>query len=293
MYAVISKKQLSIQLSKALSKLVKVTELSSVGGGSITHTYKLKSSAGMFFLKAYGGENGSDMFIAEAKGLERLRSKSRFTIPMVINLYNDTSTSYLLMDYIDSAIISSNYWQDLAIKLAKLHQQTKAHFGLRENNFIGNLPQQNGFTEDWNSFFTNNRILPLVRMAVDRNLVPKLFVVNVERLLKNIGSLLPAEPPALVHGDLWSGNLIVDSQGLPCLIDPAVYYGHREMDIAFSRLFGGFEQKFYDVYQEVNSLAPDFDSRMDIYNIYPLLVHLNLFGKSYLGQIEAILARFT
>jgi len=247
----------------------------------------------MFFLKAYGGENGSDMFIAEAKGLERLRSKSRFTIPMVINLYNDTSTSYLLMDYIDSAIISSNYWQDLAIKLAKLHQQTKAHFGLRENNFIGNLPQQNGFTEDWNSFFTNNRILPLVRMAVDRNLVPKLFVVNVERLLKNIGSLLPAEPPALVHGDLWSGNLIVDSQGLPCLIDPAVYYGHREMDIAFSRLFGGFEQKFYDVYQEVNSLAPDFDSRMDIYNIYPLLVHLNLFGKSYLGQIEAILARFT
>jgi protein-ribulosamine 3-kinase len=292
MYAVITKKQISNQLSKALFKQVEVFEVSSVGGGSISHTYKLKSSVGMFFLKAYDGENAIDMFTAEAKGLELLRSKSKITIPKVISLYNEDGSSYLFMDYISSSIRNSNYWQELAIKMAELHQQTNAQFGLKDNNFIGSLPQQNDFTDNWLSFFINHRILPLVQLATDRNLVSNLFVDDIERLLKNLANLLPIERPALVHGDLWSGNLMVDSQGHPCLIDPAVYYGHREMDLAFSHLFGGFEQSFYDAYQEVYPLEPDFDSRVDIYNIYPLLVHLNLFGKSYLRQIESILANF-
>lgn len=293
MHAVINKKQLSELLSQALSKPVEVSGLSPVGGGSISSTYKILSSAGMFFLKVNEGENASVMFKTEANGLDLLREKSAFAIPQVISLHNEGSKVFLLMDFIDSSSRSNNYWQDLGANLAELHRQTNSTFGLIENNFIGSLPQQNDFTEDWSSFFIDRRILPMVKMAVNNGLVTNTFVANIELVLSKIVELMPKEPPALVHGDLWSGNLMVDSKGQPCLIDPAVYYGHREMDLAFSHLFGGFAHRFYETYQEVYPLEPDFDSRIDLYNIYPLLVHLNLFGRSYLGQIENILARFT
>jgi fructosamine-3-kinase len=293
MHAVINKNQLSELLSQALSKPVEVSGLSPVGGGSISSTYKILSSAGMFFLKVNEGENASMMFKTEAEGLELLHKKSAFTIPQVISVSSDGNTALLLMNFIDSSSKGNNYWQELGINLAALHRQINSIFGLSENNFIGSLPQQNNFAGDWSSFFIDRRILPMVKMAVNNGLVTNAFVVKIEIVLNNIADLLPKEPPALVHGDLWSGNLMVDSNGHPCLIDPAVYYGHREMDISFSHLFGGFDNQFYETYQEIFPLEPGFDTRIDIYNLYPLLVHLNLFGRSYLGQIENILARFT
>ena len=293
MHAAINKIRLSELLSKALSKPVEVDELSSVGGGSISRAYKLKSSAGMFFLKVNEGESAGEMFDAEAKGLDLLREKSVFTIPQIISSHTEGNTAYLIMDFIDSSSRNNHYWQELGIKLAELHRHTNSSFGLLENNFIGSLRQQNDLAEDWSSFFIERRILPMVEMAIDRGLVTNAFVANIEQVSNRIVELMPEEPPAFVHGDLWSGNLMVDSQGQPCLIDPAVYYGHREMDIAFSHLFGGFEQQFYEAYQEAYPLDHGFDSRIDLYNLYPLLVHLNLFGRSYLGQIENILGRFT
>jgi fructosamine-3-kinase len=133
----------------------------------------------------------------------------------------------------------------------------------------------------------------MVEMALNNGLITNAFVASIELALDKIVELMPKEPPAFIHGDLWSGNLMVDSQGQPCLIDPSVYYGHREMDIAFSHLFGGFDQQFYETYQDVYPFEPGFSSRIDLYNLYPLLVHLNLFGRSYLGQIESTLSRFT
>ena len=293
MHAVINKNRLSELLSRALSQPVEVSELSSVGGGSISRTYKILSSVGLFFLKVNEGKDASMMFKTEAEGLELLHEKSAFTIPQVISVSSDGNTAFLLMSFIDSSSKGNNYWQELGINLAELHRQTNSIFGLSENNFIGSLPQQNDFTGDWSSFFIDRRILPMVKMAINNGLVTNAFVAKIELVLNNIVELIPKEPPALVHGDLWSGNLMVDSQGQPCLIDPAVYYGHREMDIAFSHLFGGFDNQFYETYQEIFPLEPGFDTRIDIYNLYPLLVHLNLFGRSYLGQTENILARFT
>ena len=293
MYAVIDKDHLSKLLSQALSKPVEVCELRAVGGGSISSTYRIQSSAGMYFLKVNEGEKAMKMFKTEANGLDILREKSSFVIPRVISLVNKGSIAYLVMEFINSSARSSNYWLDLAVKLAGLHKHTYTKFGFDEDNFIGSLPQQNDSEEDWSSFFINRRILPMVKMAVDGGLVTKAFVAGINLVLSKIVELMPKEPPALVHGDLWSGNLMVDSHGHPCLIDPAVYYGHREMDIAFSHLFGGFGQRFYDTYQEVFPMEPGFDNRMDLYNLYPLLVHLNLFGRSYLGQIEHIISRFT
>jgi fructosamine-3-kinase len=117
-------------------------------------------------------------------------------------------------------------------------------------------------------------------------------MLDMERTLPKILDLMPKEPPALVHGDLWSGNLMVDEQGNPCLVDPAVYYGHREMDIAFSRLFGGFSHDFYLSYHEAFPMEPGIENRIDLYNLYPLFVHLNLFGRSYFGQIDMTVSRF-
>jgi len=293
MHAAIDKNRLNKMLSQALSKPIKVSELYAVGGGSISSTYKLHSSAGMFFLKVNEGEVADDMFKTEASGLSLLREKSNFSIPRVISLDSEDGTAYLLMDFIDSANRSRNYWEDLAVKLAGLHQQTSSRFGHIKDNFIGSLPQQNNFSEDWSSFFIDRRILPMVNMAVNNGLVTNAFVAKIELVISEITKLMPEESPALVHGDLWSGNLMVDSQGQPCLIDPAIYYGHREMDIAFTHLFGGFGQQFYEAYQEIYPMEPDFAGRLDLYNLYPLLVHLNLFGRSYLGQIENILNRFT
>ncbi len=293
MHAVINKIRLSEILSQELSQPVEVSGLSPVGGGSISSTYKILSSAGMFFLKVNDAENAGAMFKTEAEGLALLRENSSFTIPQVISIINEGNTAFLLMDYIESSGRNRNYWENLGIHLAELHKQTNTSFGLQVNNFIGSLPQQNQFADDWPTFFINQRIMPMVKMAVNNGIVTTTFVAKIELALNEIVELMPKEPPALVHGDLWSGNLMVDSNGQPCLIDPAVYYGHREMDIAFSHLFGGFEQRFYEVYQDVYPLEPGFDSRIDIYNLYPLLVHLNLFGRSYLGQIEHILARFT
>ena len=293
MHATINKNLITRLLSQALAKPVEINELRSVGGGSISRAYKISSSAGMFFLKVNDRENASTMFRTEANGLDLLREKSTFTIPQVVSSYNEGNTAYLLMDFIDSLSRKNNYWEDLGIKLAELHRQTNSSFGLSENNFIGSLPQQNDFAEDWSSFFIDHRILPMVKMAINNGLVTNAFVANIEIVLNNIVDLMPKETPAFVHGDLWSGNLMVDAKGQPCLIDPAVYYGHREMDIAFSHLFGGFDQRFYETYQDVYPLEPGFDNRLDLYNIYPLLVHLNLFGRSYLGQIENIIARFT
>ena len=293
MHAVINKIRLSEILSQELSQPVEVSGLSPVGGGSISSTYKILSSAGMFFLKVNDAEYAGAMFKIEAEGLALLRENSSFTIPQVISINNESNRAFLIMDYIESSSRNRNYWENLGGSLAELHKQTNLSFGLIHDNYIGSLPQQNKFADDWSSFFIERRILPMVKLAVNNGLVTNAFVAKIELALIEIVELMPKDPPALVHGDLWSGNLMVDSSGQPCLIDPAVYYGHREMDIAFSHLFGGFEQRFYEVYQDVYPLEPGFDSRIDIYNLYPLLVHLNLFGRSYLGQIEHILTRFT
>jgi fructosamine-3-kinase len=157
---------------------------------------------------------------------------------------------------------------------------------------MGSLPQSNEESDSWSSFFIKRRLQPQVQPAQNAGLLDSKSVKAFELLYKNLQDLLPEQEPALLHGDLWSGNLITNSDGGPCLIDPAVYYGNREVDLAMTRLFGGFSQEFYDAYHEAFPLPPNDFDRVDLYNLYPLLVHLNLFGSSYLPGIKATLRRF-
>lgn len=278
-------------LSEHCQQQVRIKAAVPIGGGSISHAYRLQTSTGTFFLKKNDIPAAAAMFAAEEQGLNVLRQHTPLTIPAVVGRH-DGDTPWLLLAYIDSAPQQNDYWQQLAEGLATLHRHTATRYGLESDNFIGSLPQQNHPVERWDDFFSQYRIAPMLRMARNAGLVDRQFVQRFEAALPAITGLMPDEPPALLHGDLWSGNLMTDSQGAPCLIDPAVYYGHREMELAFTRLFGGFSGTFYQAYQECYPLEPGFNDRADLYNLYPLLVHLNLFGRSYLGQIEVILERF-
>ncbi|MEN8248338.1 MAG: fructosamine kinase family protein [Bacteroidota bacterium] len=279
-------------LERVLSRPVEVYSFKAVGGGSISNAYKLETSTGNYFLKADSRAEAAQMFRAEGKGLKLLRANSRFTIPDFIGRDAGSSTAMLLMEHINSAARNKTYWQDLGAWLAELHRTTQQDFGLDTHNFIGSLPQQNNYESTWGEFFINQRIIPQARLALRNGLISASFMEDVETTLPEIINLMPEEPPSLVHGDLWSGNLMVDEKGSPCLVDPAVYFGHREMDIAFSRLFGGFSHEFYQSYHNAYPMEPGIEGRIDLYNLYPLFVHLNLFGRSYFGQIEMIISRF-
>ena len=195
------------------------------------------------------------------------------------------------MEFIDCKIPSDDFWISFGYKLAKMHSHSNKYFGLDHNNYIGSLKQENTLYIDGIEFFINCRLLPQIKL-LDISLGNQLFK-NFDKLFSKLNEILPNEKPALIHGDLWNGNFLVDNFGAPVLVDPAVYYGYREIDIAMSKLFGGFSNQFYESYNEIFPLEKDWQYRVDIWNLYPLLVHANLFGESYLNQVNSTLKNLT
>ena len=264
-----------------------------VGGGSINDCYRLDTDAGRFFVKVNAVDRHPSLFEAEADGLHRLGSTGAIRVPKVMAFGEDHDTSYLLLEHIDSGLRSARFWEAFGRSLAQLHKNTSPSFGLERNNYIGTLKQVNTPCTTWAAFFVSHRLEPQVRMARNRKRLGDGDVLRFEKLYAELPSLFPAEPPALLHGDLWSGNFLCDASERPVLIDPAVYYGHREMDIAMTRLFGGFDDAFYAAYNNERPLQEGWQDRADLWNVYPLLVHVNLFGAPYTAQVQAILHRFT
>ena len=166
------------------------------------------------------------------------------------------------------------------------------YFGLDHSNYMGALRQDNTPSDRFVDFFIHRRLQPQVGLAVKEGLLDHSAVAHFERLYTRLPDIFPVEPPSLLHGDLWSGNFLADESGEPVLIDPAVYYGHRSIDLAMTTLFGGFARPFYESYAYHYPFPPNFQEQWDICNLYPLLVHLNLFGQSYLGKILHTIRRF-
>jgi fructosamine-3-kinase len=157
---------------------------------------------------------------------------------------------------------------------------------------MGALEQFNHQHTDGVTFFIQQRLMPQVKLALERKKIAAVHVHQFERLYIQLPQILPAEPPSLIHGDLWSGNVIEGPDGDACLIDPAVAYSHREADLAMTMLFGRFDDKFYDAYHSAFPLTQGWQERMDLWNLYPLLVHVNLFGDSYLTETVQILRKY-
>ena len=285
--------RLSERLSRHLGRAVDVERAVPVGGGSINDGYRLHTNEGTFFAKTNRADHSPSMFEAEADGLHRLRATGTVRVPEVIAWGEDHDDTFLLLEHIGSAPKGPMFWEDLGRSLARLHAVTGEHFGLERDNYIGTLRQTNTRHGAWDAFFVQCRLEPQVRMARDRQRLGMGDVLRFERLYMRLADLFPRERPALLHGDLWSGNILSDERSAPVLIDPAVYFGHRDMDLAMARLFGGFEAGFFHGYNDEFPLAPGWEERVDLCNLYPLLVHVNLFGGGYAQQVAAVLRRFT
>jgi protein-ribulosamine 3-kinase len=276
---------------QTLGRSVEVLEARFLVGGNINTAAQVFSSEGLYFVK-WNPEDSVDMFEWEARGLDLLRSTEAIYIPEVIGYGKYRDKTYLVLEYIDPVVPKTDYWESFGQSLALLHSHTQSKFGLHFDNYIGSLPQINTLTDNGITFYIEQRLQPQAGMALYKGLISKELYNKFQKLYQRLPDLLPVERPALLHGDLWSGNVMVNEQGDAALIDPAVYYGLREAELAFTTLFGGFDERFYDAYDEAFPMEDGFQERIPIYNLYPLLVHLNLFGTGYLSGIERVLNRF-
>jgi protein-ribulosamine 3-kinase len=270
--------------------LLKSTE--SLGGGCINNAAKVSTTVGVFFVKYNTAASYPQMFALEANGLQLLRDADEIRVPEVIHYDTAENFSFLLLEFITSENRVHHFWSIFGRALASLHKHTNSFFGLDHDNFIGSLSQRNRLHKDWTGFFVTERLEPMVKQARDKGEISTHLVNQFECLYNKLSGYLPEEKPALLHGDLWSGNYMVDDKGDPCLIDPAVYFGHREMDLAMTRLFGGFSPQFYESYNHAFTLEKGWEERLDIMNLYPLMVHVNLFGGGYVSEVKQILDHF-
>lgn len=277
-------------LYQALGKAIRPLSVQLTGGSSFNTTVRIKTERQLYFVKT-NQQVSADPFKKEEGGLDLLRRSTSLAIPATYGCGRIGDVNFLLMDWVEESERTVGYWEVLARGLAQLHKTNEEQFGLDEDNYIALLPQSNNWSMDWIEFFIEQRIEKTIAIAQDKQVIETSLVKKIRNSYPRLSNIFPIEKPSLIHGDLWSGNVMTGAAGEPVLIDPAVYYGHREMDLAFTRLFGGFPERFYDAYQESFPTAPRFEERSDLYNLYPLLVHLALFGKSYASAIETTVDR--
>ena len=291
-------------LDSAISALfgedIKITGRSGISGGDINEAYRLTLSDGnTLFMKTNRLENAS-FFTAEAAGLAALASTHAIGLPKILGTGIDTDGgfSFLLLEMIRGAARVRDYWEILGQELASLHKYDPSEYsgtgkyGFHSDNYIGMSAQKNTPCDSWVEFFRSNRLEPQFKRA-GGYFSPE-DLKRIHSLLDGLDRLLiEPEYPSLLHGDLWGGNVMTGNDGKAWLIDPAVYVGHREVDIAMTELFGGFSQSFYASYQESAPLEPGYQDRLELYNLYQLLNHLNMFGGSYLSSVLSTVRAFT
>lgn len=275
----------------------KIRSRSQAGGGCINDAGRIVLEDGRSFFLKSNPRPLPEMFPREAEALETIAEVGAIRVPRPIGAGGEEpgGTPFIVMEYIATGSPKRGFQEDFGRQFAQFHLQSKSdRFGFDHDNYLGSTPQPNSWREDWVEFWRDNRLgfqLELARRNRFSDAAMDRFVDRLmERLPELIGS--PDEPPCLLHGDLWSGNFLSDDQGEPVLIDPAAYYGRREADLAMTMLFGGFSSAFHDAYEEVWPLAEGSRDRLEIYKLYHLLNHLNLFGSGYYSGCLSILKRF-
>lgn len=275
--------------------LGRVMETTPVGGGDISQAARLRLAEGRQALVKWQARATPGLFSAEKRGLELLRSAGALRIPKVLAQSEASAErpAFIVLEWLDTGSKSAVSAAILGTGLAALHQVAGSAFGLDHDNFIGANPQSNQLNDNWLTFFRERRLAFQMELTRRNGYLPPQRARLLEKLLVRLGDWLPADPlVSLLHGDLWGGNWLALASGEPALIDPAIYYGHREADLAFTELFGGFPSAFYTAYQAAWPLDPGYEERKDLYNLYHLLNHLNLFGEGYGSSVDSILRRF-
>ena len=262
-----------------------------VTGGSINACYYWPADPAPMFVKV-GPRAAHDAFAAEAEGLRELQVARALRVPQVLASGLADAAAFLVLEWIEPGPAGEICERRLGEGLAALHTVTAPRYGFRHNNTIGRTPQANEWCADWIEFFRERRLRPQLVLG-ERGGVPRRLGARAARLLEALPALLAGHRPraSLLHGDLWGGNWLASTAGEPVLFDPAVYYGDRETDLAMTRLFGGFGPAFYRAYESAAPLPAGAALRAELYNLYHVLNHANLFGGGYAASAQLLIDR--
>jgi protein-ribulosamine 3-kinase len=286
------------ELTPVLGRSISSLAVQPIGGGSINQTFRIAVDQNEhFFCKINSAPRFPALFEKEKNGLELLAAQQLIRIPAVIACAAHNDHQILILERIEQGLRTDRSWKNFGEQLARLHSQSwvkdgQVLFGLYEDNYMGALAQSNSPTGNWVDFFIHQRLRPQVKLAFDRGLLNTSHLQQFDRLYKALPNLFQPVASCLLHGDLWSGNFLIDTAEQPVLIDPAVYYGHAAMDLAMTTLFGGFDKAFYEAYHYHSPFDNNYRQQWEVCNLYPLLIHLNLFGSSYRYEIESGLEGF-
>lgn len=264
--------------------------IKSVSGGDINEAFHIRDENDHWFLKRNLTERYPDMLGKELRGLDALEAQIVGNIPSKRSVFSFGMYTYLIMQHFEHGDPTPKHWESLHDVLSRLHEGSAAYFGWEEDNYIGTLPQSNQKAESFGSFFTHSRLYPFIGQVY--NQFDRSEVRGLEYIMSHANDLFPMRAPQLVHGDLWVGNVLFGSNGGICLVDPAVYYGIAEMDLAMLDLFGRLPSDFFDRYEEKNHHVRGWQRRKDLFQLYPILVHWVLFGGSYARSVSDILRKF-
>jgi len=269
---------------------VEILDFSVASAGVVNTGARVVSSEGTYFVKLNEREE-PDFFQSEAKDLALL--KAFLPVPEVFHTGKTQGYNFLVSEWVTENQPTKASFSNAGSQLAHLHQIQNSQFGHDYSNYLASVELTNDWKEDGIDFLIQNRILPMVGYCLMEEKIPIDVYRRIEQVCSKLGSIIPKESPSLLHGDLWSGNLMFGANNQSYFIDPACHYGFRESELAFTYLFGGFNAAFYEAYLEIFPLEPGFGERVSIYHIHPLLVHVYLFGSGYISGLERILNRFS
>ena len=292
MQAAPSREQLSVFFTRLARRVIEVREVAAIEGAPAERVLRAVLGDGSrVFVKA-GDPEQMRRFKAEASGLEALSATGTIRVPEVLLVGGEGRHTYLVLEHLDLVPGAPASFARMGQQLAQLHRKTATQFGFERDNYIGLTPQENTSGVAWPAFFRERRLEPQLK-RVSGSPSAGMWVEGGLRVAEAIPLFFPgyAPQPSLLHGDLWSGNAGFLPDGTPVIFDPAVYYGDREADIAMSELFGGFAPQFRDAYREAWPLDPGYGVRRDLYNLYHVLNHVNLFGAGYVTQAQGLIRK--
>ena len=292
MQAAPSREQLSVFFTRLARRVIEVREVASVEGAPADRVLRAVLPDGAQVFVKVGDPEQMRRFKAEARGLEALAATGTIRVPEVLLVGGEGRHTYLVLEHFDLVPGTQASFARMGQQLAQLHRKTASRFGFERDNYIGLTPQANATDAAWPAFFRERRLEPQLKQ-VSTSAAAGMWVEGGLRVAEAVPLYFPgyAPQPSLLHGDLWSGNAGFLHDGTPVIFDPAVYYGDREADIAMSELFGGFAPQFRDAYRESWPLDPGYDVRRDLYNLYHVLNHVNLFGAGYVAQAQGLIRK--
>ena len=278
------------EISKHLG--TEILEVISVTGGDINEAYRISTETDAYFLKYNRSAHHKGIISSEVDGLQALADK-HVRVPELLHHFSTEDFSGIMLEWIEvsNRQTSLEGQKDLAIQLSIMHSITNDSFGYNENNYIGSITQSNAWYSNFTDYYLESRLIPQYTLARAKGFLSG--TKDVEKTFMKMCQTIPEEKATLLHGDLWSGNYMIDHMDKAYLIDPSASYGHREMDIAMMHLFGGPSEMTMNIYNEILPLRPNWRDRMDVFQLYYLLVHLNIFGSSYESQVLSIINKYS